>query len=385
MRTFVLLSLSLAICAGETNNIHGTILDPSGRPVEGARVSCQNQTVYSNAEGRFTVPGVDKCDAHIEKNGFRVETATLAAQTESKITLAVAGPVETVIVSATRAETTPEQAAVAANVITEKQIAAANYPMVFDLLREIPGLQVSEYGRPGSLTQIYTRGAERTGTLVLLDGVPLNDPGGELHMEHLSSEGIERVEVVRGPQSALYGAEAAAGVVQLFTKRGDPEDKIPHGSVSYERGNFQTDRWIASLTGGYGRIDYSLSVAELHTVGAYQNDFYRDNSGTANLGYKISDATQVRGVFPFTTRTLARPGRRPSESTISPRTSRRATPPYRCAWTTAEARIISNDSPSVSTGWRIASTTTIRSGRNRWPRWFATCPARSHASILSSC
>jgi len=298
MRTLILLSLSLAICAGETSNIHGTILDPSGRPVEGARVSCQNQTVYSNVEGRFSIAGVDKCDGRIEKRGFLDATAPLAAQNESKVTLVVAGPVENVIVSATRAETTPEQATVAANVITEQQIAAANYPMLFDLLREIPGVQVSEYGRPGSLTQVYTRGAERTGTLVLVDGVPLNDPGGELHMENLSTEGIERVEVVRGPQSALYGAEAAAGVVQLFTKRGDPEDKIPHGSVSYERGNFQTDRWIASVTGGYGgRIDYSLSAAELHTVGAYQNDFYRDNTGMANLGYRISNDTQVRGVF----------------------------------------------------------------------------------------
>ena len=148
------------------------------------------------------------------------------------------------------------------------------------------------------MTQVYTRGAERTGTLVLLDGVPLNDPGGELHLEHLTTEGVERIEVVRGPESALFGAEAAASVIQIFTKRGDPEDKVPHGSVSYERGNFQTDRWIANVTGGLaGRLDYSLSAAELHTVGAYQNDFYRDNTGTANIGYRISNSTQVRGVF----------------------------------------------------------------------------------------
>jgi vitamin B12 transporter len=122
--------------------------------------------------------------------------------------------------------------------------------MLADVLRDIPGLQVSQYGPPGSLAQIFTRGAERTGTLVLVDGVPLNDPGGELHAEHLSSEGIDRVEMVRGPESALFGAEAAAGVIQIFTKHGDPEDTIPHGFVSYERGSFQTDRWIANLTGG---------------------------------------------------------------------------------------------------------------------------------------
>ncbi|HYL77529.1 MAG TPA: TonB-dependent receptor [Bryobacteraceae bacterium] len=297
MRTLVFLTLSLAAFAGETSNIHGTILDPSGRPVEGARVSCQNQTVFSNAEGRFTIPGAGKCDAHVEKAGFQTATPVLVDATEARLTLAIAGPVATVTVSATRAESTPEQAAVASTVITERQIAADNFPMVFDLLREVPGVQVSEYGRPGSLAQVYTRGAERTGTLFLLDGVPLNDPGGELHTEHLSSEGIDRIEVVRGPQSALYGAEAAAGVVQLFTKRGDPENKVPHGAVSYERGNFQTDRWIASLTGGYQRLDYSFSAAELHTAGEFQNDFYRDNSGSANLGYKISEATQLRGVF----------------------------------------------------------------------------------------
>ena len=132
----------------------------------------------------------------------------------------------------------------------------------------------------------------------MLDGVPLNDPGGELHLENFSSAGLDRVEVVRGPESALFGAEAAAGVIQLFTKRGDPEDTIPHGSVSYERGSFQTDRWIANLTGGLAsRIDYSLSAAELHTVGEWQNTFYRNNTGTANLGYKISESTQLRGVF----------------------------------------------------------------------------------------
>jgi vitamin B12 transporter len=298
MRNLFLLTLSLGLCAGETSNVHGTILDPSGRPIQGASVSCQNRTAYSNFEGRFSFAGIEQCEARIEKTGFTPETVQLTGSAENKITLAVAGPFETVVVSATRTETTPEQAAVAANVITEQQLAALNYPMLFEVFRDIPGLQVSQYGRRGSLAQVYTRGAERTGTLVLLDGVPLNDPGGELHLEHLSSEGIERVEVVRGPASALFGAEAAAGVIQLFTKRGDPEDKVPHGSLSYERGNFQTDRWMANLGGGFAkRFDYSFGAAELHTVGAYQNDFYRDNTGMANLGYRISNATQVRGVF----------------------------------------------------------------------------------------
>jgi vitamin B12 transporter len=298
MRTFIFIFLPLAVYASGTSDIHGTIVDPSGRPVEGARVSCSSKITYSDALGRFTVAGIDKCDVKIEKPGFTAQRLPLAATADSKIALVIAGQAETVVVTATRAETTPEHAAISASVVTERQLAVLNYPALPDVLRDIPGLQISDYGRRGALTQVYTRGAERTGTLVLLDGVPLNDPGGELHLEHLSTEGIERVEIVRGPESALFGAEAAAGVVQLFTKRGDPEDKIPHGSVSYERGSFQTDRWLASLTGGSGgRLDYSLSAAGLHTVGAYVNDFYRDHSGTANVGYRVSNATQVRGIF----------------------------------------------------------------------------------------
>jgi len=298
MRILFLLSLSLAVLAGETSNIHGTILDPSGRPVEGARISCADRVAYSNTEGRFALGGASSCDARIEKAGFESQDARITAQSDSKVVLKVAGPMETVVVSATRTETTTEQAAVAATVITGEQLAALNFPMLFEAFRDVPGLQVSQYGRPGSLAQVFTRGAERTGTLVLLDGVPLNDPGGELHLESLSSEGIDRVEVVRGPESALFGTEAAAAVIQLFTKRGSAEDKVPHGSVSYERGDFQTDRWMANLAGGDGaRLDYSLSAAELHTVGAYQNDYDRDNTGTANVGYRFSKATQVRGVF----------------------------------------------------------------------------------------
>ena len=298
MRSLILLTFSLAACASETSNIHGTLLDPAGRPIEGARVSCGRESAYSNTEGRFTLAGTGKCDARIEKAGFKTETTQLAAGTESRITLVVAGPVETVVVTATRTETTPQQAAVAASIVTEQRLAALGYPTLSDVLRDLPGLEVSQYGPPGSLAQVYTRGAERTGTLVLLDGVPLNDPGGELHLEHLTSEGIERIEAVRGPQSALFGAEAASGVIQMFTKRGDPEDTVPHGSVSYERGSFQTDRWIANLTGGAGeRFDYALSASELHTANAFQNSFDRDNSGMANLGYRLSQSTDVRGIF----------------------------------------------------------------------------------------
>jgi len=299
MRPCILFLTGLVVSTGVSiADIRGTVLDPSGRPIEGARVECGSKTVYTNIEGLFAIAGAQDCAAKITKAGFKNSAPQLTEGVEAKLTLEVQGPFETAIVTATRAETTPEQAGVAANAVTGAEFEVRDNPTVADVLREIPGVQVNNTSRRGGLTQLFTRGAERTGTLVLLDGVPLNDPGGELHMEHITSTGIDRMEIVRGPESALFGAEAAASVIQLFTARGDAEDKRPHGSASYERGNFGTDRWTASLSGGAGgRFDYALSSEQLHTDGEFQNDFYRDTTGSANLGYRFSPTTQLRGIF----------------------------------------------------------------------------------------
>src|SRR5271165_2295629 len=276
--------------------IRGLVVDPSHRPVEGARVECAGHTTFTNADGRFSFPTDDSCQARIVKAGF--QTATPALPASSVTELAIQGPSENVVVSAIRSQTTTEQAAVAASVVTSSQLEARDYPSVLDVLRDLPDMAIVANGRRGDQTSIFTRGASSTSTLVLLDGVPLNDPGGQINLAHLTSTGIDRIEAVRGPESALFGAEASAGVVQLFTKRGDPEARIPHGTFSYERGNFQTDRWIAGLDGGFGgRFDYALYADQFHSAGAVPNDFYRNDTGSANVGYRISDATQIRGVF----------------------------------------------------------------------------------------
>jgi outer membrane cobalamin receptor len=203
-----------------------------------------------------------------------------------------------VVVSATRYETALEQAGVAATVLSRAELERRGYPPVSELLREVPGLAVARYGRAGSLTQVFTRGAQRTGTLVLLDGVPLNDPGGELNLAPLESSALERIEVVRAPESALFGAEAAAGVVQLFTRRGDAENRRPRGAVSYERGSFASDRWTAALSGGSGaRLDYALTAEQFHTAGEYPNDAYRNTSGAANVGLRLASTTEVRAIY----------------------------------------------------------------------------------------
>ncbi len=276
-------------------DLQGIVVDPSGRAIAGARVECGGRAASTNIEGRFTLRGFDSCEAEVSAPGFRTARVPLPA---ARIELAIAGLSQRIVVSATRRETTAEEAGVAATIFTPAELEARQAPAVADVLREAPGVQVARYGRPGSLTQIFTRGGQRTGTLVLIDGVPMNDPGGELNLAGFSTAGIDRIEVVRGPESALFGAEASSGVVQLFTRRGSPEDTLPRGSVSYERGSFATDRWAASLAGGTGaRLDYALAAEQYHTIGEYQNDYFRNTTGSANAGLRLGPATQLRTIL----------------------------------------------------------------------------------------
>jgi outer membrane cobalamin receptor len=133
---------------------------------------------------------------------------------------------------------------------------------------------------------------------VLLDGVPLNDPGGELNFAHVTTSELARIEVVRTPESALFGSEASTAVIQLFTRRGDPERRVPRGSLIYERGNFSTDRWLARAGGGAGsRLDYGLTAEQFRTSGEFENDTYRATTGAANAGIRLSPSTALRGVL----------------------------------------------------------------------------------------
>jgi vitamin B12 transporter len=307
---FIFLLSLVGIACGADQNIRGVLQDPSGSPVPGARVECGGKAITSGQDGRFEFPGASRCAARVTAAGFETKQLILVAGSETSVPLAMAGVSERIVVSATRSETTVEEAGVAASVLTRSNLEQRDYPMVLDALRELPGMSVVQTGRRGAQTSVFTRGAESTGTLVLLDGVPMNDPGGEINFGNLTSSAVDRIEVVRGPESALFGAEASAGVIQMFTRRGNPESNTPHASVSYERGSYQTDRWVASLTGGGagGRFDYSLNTEQSHTTGEYTNDFSRNTTGTANLGFRLSPATEIRGLVQSFDSHLGTPG-----------------------------------------------------------------------------
>ena len=292
------MTTSILVLASLLFDIRGVVLDPMGRPVPDAKVTCGSASATTDQVGTFTLAGDQACTAGATKGGFVAEPVSLKPGDGNTVTLALASQSERVVVTATGAPVALEEAGVAASVLTGSDIQVRNMHRVHDVLREVPGLNIVQTGSGGGTTSMFTRGGDSNASVVLLDGVPITDPGGSLNLAGLSTSGLDRIEVIRGPESALYGAEAASGVVQIFTKRGDLEATVPHGNLTYERGSFSTDHWTAGINGGlFQRIDYALTVDQLRTTGQFTNNAFRNTTGTANIGFRISDRTSLRGIF----------------------------------------------------------------------------------------
>ncbi|MGA3187488.1 MAG: TonB-dependent receptor [Bryobacteraceae bacterium] len=276
--------------------VRGVVLDPAGRPVEGAKIACGTETSITDSRGHFEFQKA--CVATIDKSGFAPKAVPLTDGKDIEITLALAPISDRVLVTAEGAPVAMEDAGVAATVFTSTDFANRQFPFVEDLLRDVPGLVVVQTGRNGGLTNVSARGGDSSSAMVLLDGIPITDPGGNMDFAHLTSTGLDRVEVVRGPESALYGAEASSAVIQLFTQHGDVESQVPHGSILYERGSFSTDHWSGTIDGGLAkRIDYAFTADQFRSTGEFENDAYRITTGTANIGYHFSDNTILRAVY----------------------------------------------------------------------------------------
>ncbi len=222
----------------------------------------------------------------------------LVDSADNPVKLELATASDRVVVTATGAPVPVEDAGVATDVFTAKDFEPVRGAFVQNLLRDVPGLSVVQTGRRGGITSVFARGGESDSALVLLDGIPLTEPGGGLDFAHLTSPGLGRMEVIRGPESVLFGAEASSAVIQMFSERGDPEATRPHGSLVYERGSYSTDHWTGSVNGGFAdRLDYALTSDQYRTTGEFPNDAFRITSGTANVGFRFSDATQLRAVY----------------------------------------------------------------------------------------
>ena len=162
---------------------------------------------------------------------------------------------------------------------------------VADALSEVPGLVVVQSGSYGSLTSTYFRGAESDHVKILVDGVAMNQAGGAFDLAGLLVSDVERIEVVRGPASALYGSDAMAGVIHIITRRGRGPRKV---SVFASGGTYGRVNWGADVHGGTGTAGYSLSLSQVTSDGILE--FNNDSRNTVLSGKVFARPDEKTGI-----------------------------------------------------------------------------------------
>ncbi len=204
---------------------------------------------------------------------------------------------EPVVVSATRFDIPLDQSPASVSVIEAEEIEQKQIERVSDALREVPGLSVVQSGAPGQLTSVFTRGLRSAHTQVLLDGIPVNQGlQGAFNFADLTTDNIDRIEVVRGPQSTIYGPSALAGAIQIFTKQGRG---TPGVTFSEEGGTYDTFRESIASDGKIDNFDYSIGASRLDTDNARPNNQYRNTAAIADLGLSLTEQLRVGSLFTY--------------------------------------------------------------------------------------
>ena len=201
------------------------------------------------------------------------------------------------VVSASRVPVPADSVGSAVTVIEREDIQRKQVRLLSDILREVPGVALSRGGPVGSLTQVRIRGAEANQTLVLIDGVEVNDPSGasEFDLSTILADDVQRIEVLRGPQSALYGSDAIGGVINIITIKGEGGTSI---RARVEGGSFNTLNATAGVSGADGAVDYALGVSGFRTAGVSaapksqgntERDGYENLTASAKLGWQANE------------------------------------------------------------------------------------------------
>jgi outer membrane cobalamin receptor len=309
--SFLLLFTCLTSVHALAGELRGRIVDPDGRGVPGAEVvltigtAIHTRTV-SDTNGRFVLTAPDQAEVvvRVALVGFRAEpmalTSTPSPRDLGTIVLAISAVSEAVVVSAAQVEVPLSTTSSSVTVLTGDDLQRRQVESVADALRLVPGLSVSANGGRGAVTSVFPRGGESDYALVLVDGVQANTFGGGFDFAHVPVANIERIEIVRGPQSALYGSNAIGSVIRIITRRGGPATVA--GSI--EGGSDDTSRLAAATSGERGSWQWSGAAERLATNGfngtttergeTVTNDDYERDTVAGALGWRHDDGATVR-------------------------------------------------------------------------------------------
>ena len=299
VRSSFLLAAALPFAA-HAADIRGMVEDPSGAAIPAAQVSVLNRvgvvaSATAGPTGRFelTVPDQPGLQVTVTAAGFA--TRTVAASDAALIRLDIAPQVDSVKVVGSAMDVAASEMPASVSIVTAPEIRERNLSQAMDLLRYVPGLAFSQTGPRGGVAGLFIRGGYPTFNLVQIDGVPVNVFGGNFDFAHIPAEALERVEVVRGPQSAVYGPYANSGVVNFVTR--SPESG-PMLDLVAEGGTYQERRFGisgAAMLHGWG---LAASASRLDADGPVLNSDYRDENVLLNLSRRFGrHALALHGDF----------------------------------------------------------------------------------------
>jgi vitamin B12 transporter len=314
-------SLALALClsfltpsfAADRSTLHGTIKDPLGAVVRNANVLLiQNgksvAATVTDASGVYTFTSVPtgRYVLRAEAAGFSARQSDpiyVSGAATVDLTLKVGAISQEIVVLATGTPLPESQTGASVTVLTRDQF--QDRLDILEPMEQVPGAQVVPSGQRGAATSLFLRGGNSNANKILLDGVALNDIGGVVNFGTFATTGIEQVEVLRGPNSVLYGPDAMAGVVSLTTRRGTT--LTPEFSYSFDAGNFASRHHDVSLSGVFKRVDYLGEFSRFDTNNSLPSSSFHNGSYVANVGLAINSKTELRFSGRYTTTALGQP------------------------------------------------------------------------------
>ncbi|HSM85221.1 MAG TPA: TonB-dependent receptor [Candidatus Limnocylindrales bacterium] len=311
----LLLFLSLSAFADGPTRIHGTVKDPRGAVIPNAQVELFKQgrkiaSGVTDQAGNYSFSDLPAGDYEV-----RAAAAGFSARQSGPVHLGVSGASavdfflaveaipEHIVVSATGIPVPESQVGAAVSVITREEF--QDRMDILEPLEQAPGAQIVQSGQRGAATSLFVRGGNSNANKVLLDGVSLNDIGGVVNFGTLATTGVEQMEVLRGPNSVLYGPDAVAGVVSLTTRRG--ATRRPEISYSFDAGNFGALHHDVSLGGVFRRLDYLGEFSRSDTNNSLPNSTFHNGTYVANLGLALNATTEARFTGRYTTAALGQP------------------------------------------------------------------------------
>ena len=313
LSSFAFLAPAASAAAQSTTPSHaavsGTVVDALGAPVAGAVVTLiqagqprsSTKDAKTDAKGQFAFATVleGRYQVRVSAAGFADQTVApffVAATGSAPVTVALeAGLQEHVVVTANATEVPTSQVAAAVTVVDHTELDALKNPDVLNAFRLVPGANVVQTGPRGGSTSLFIRGGNSNFTKLLVDGVPANDIGGGVDFSNLAATGVDSVEVLRDPNSAIYGSDAMAGVVNVTTRRG--ETRIPETGLTIDGGNLSTSNESLSFGGAVRRFDYFSEVAHFDTDNKVPNNAFRLTSYAGRFGGLIGRSVLLTGTL----------------------------------------------------------------------------------------